>query len=84
MDTDSLLKVSLQLGKSDYFKSSDVGLNIALPCLKGPQSERNEQLIIKLELWLSALNCITSANGPEAETKRTRKHPCLLQKKHIY
>lgn len=55
MDTESLLNVSLQLGKSDYFKSSNVGLNIALLCLKGPQSERNKQFIIKPKLWLSAL-----------------------------
>lgn len=30
-----------------------MGLNIALPCLKGPQSERNKQLIVQSELWLS-------------------------------
>lgn len=37
-----------------------MGLNIALPCLKGPQSERNKQLIIKSELWLSAFIIVSS------------------------
>lgn len=58
--TEGLLKVSFQLGKSDYFRSANVGLNIALPCLKGPQSERNKQLIVKSELWLSAFIIVSS------------------------
>jgi len=59
-ETESLLKVSFQLEKNDYFRSSNVGMNIALPCLKGPQSERNKQLIIKSELWLSAFIIVSS------------------------
>ena len=40
--------------KSDYFRSSNVGLNVALAQLKGPRNERNTQLIVKPELWLGA------------------------------
>lgn len=55
METESLLKVSLQLGKkviSDYFRSPSVGLDVALALLKGPQNERSTQFIVKPELWL--------------------------------